>query len=135
MKRGRKPKTRKQFTIIISTSSFRWRVSAKWTGIAMIVIIIWPALCCVFQMVRRCNYSNSTGNRLCRRILFSRVTLRHRNWIIWAFNIISFTLEFWSLTVLCLENKTKKTTKTQIRYIFILCSVHQRPEKRYYTTA
>lgn len=71
----------------------------------MIVIIIRPTLCCVFKMVCRCNYSNSTGNRLCSRILFSRVTGRCRNWIICAFNIISFTLEFWSLAVLWLKKK------------------------------
>lgn len=104
----RKPgRDRKQLTIIILTPSLRWRISAKWTGIAMIVVIIWPTLCCVFKMVRRCNYSNSTGNRLCSRILFRRVTGRCRNWIICAFNIISFALELWSLTVLWLKNKMK----------------------------
>lgn len=118
-----KQKTKKQFTIIISTSSFRRRVSAKWTGIAMIVIVIWPALCCVFKMVRRCNYSNSTGNRLCRGILFSRFTGRHRNWIIWAFNIIPFTLEFWSLSVFCLK-------KIKLGKAFMLCSVYQSLEKK-----
>lgn len=95
----------KQFTIVISTPSLRRRISAERAGIAVIVIEIGPALCCVLQVVRGCDDGNSAGHSLRGGILLRGFTGSRGNCIIRAFHIVPFAFEFGSLSVLCLKKK------------------------------
>lgn len=119
------------FTIIISASPLWWWVSTKRIGRAMIVIVIRPALSCVFRVVSRCNHSNGAGNRLGPRgILLRRVRwCRHRH--IGTLQVISFTLKLWSFPMLCFRDKKKKK-ETKRSHIYVQILILSQNRKHYW---